>query len=74
MGWPLLNRSARWQLRRLIIYKRKGADARAKAKAAQQSGPSPQSLVVTGDGDAPLTHVAGGVVAGGSVEPEDSAA
>ena len=49
----------------------KRADARAKAKAAQQGGPSPQSLVVTGDGVTPLTSVAGEVTAGGSAQPED---
>ena len=43
----------------------KRADARAKAKAAQQGGPSPQSLNVTGDGVTPLTPVSGGVMAGG---------
>ena len=32
------------------VVKCKRADARAKAKAAQQGGPSPQSLNVTGDG------------------------
>ena len=54
--------------------KRKCVVARAKAKVAQQGGPSPQSLVVIGDGNAPLTPVAGEVAAGGSAEPEDSAA
>ena len=54
--------------------KRKRADARAKAKAAQQGSPSPQSLDVTGDGDTPLTPVAGEVAAGGLAEPEDSEA
>ena len=49
----------------------KRADARAKAKVAQQGGPSPQSLVVTGDGVTPLTFVAGEVTAGGSAQPED---
>ena len=52
----------------------KHADARAKAKAAQQKGPSPQSLDVTGDGVTPLTPVAGEVTAGGSAEPEDQEA
>ena len=33
--------------------------ARANAKAALQGGPSPQSLVVAGDGGTPLTSVAG---------------
>ena len=49
----------------------KRADARAKAKVAQQGGPSPQSLVVTEDGVTPLTSVAGEVTAGGSAQPED---
>ena len=49
----------------------KRADARAKAKAAQQGGPSPQSLGVTGDGVTPLPPVAGEVTAGGSAQPED---
>ena len=31
-----------------VVVKRKRADARAKAKATQQVGPPPQSLVVTG--------------------------
>ena len=50
-------------------YKR--ADARAKAKTAQQGGPSPQSLHVTGDGGTPLTPVPGEVTAGGSAQPVD---
>ena len=49
----------------------KRADARAKAKAAQQGGPSPQSLNVTGDGVTPLTPVAGEVMTGGSAQPKD---
>ena len=49
----------------------KRADACAKAKAAQQGGPSPQSLNVTGDGVTPLTPAAGEVMAGGSAQPED---
>ena len=43
----------------------KRADARAKAKAARQGGPS---LVVAGDGVTPLTAVAGEVTAGGSAQ------
>ena len=46
-------------------------NARAKAKAAQQGGPSPQPLDVTGDGVTPLTSAAGEVTAGGSAQPED---
>ena len=49
----------------------KRADARAKAKEARQGGPSPQPLVVAGDGVTPLTSVAGEVAAGGSAQPED---
>ena len=49
----------------------KRADARAKEKAAQQGGPSPQSLDVAGDGVTPLTSVAGEVTPGGSAKPED---
>ena len=49
----------------------KRADARAKAKAAQQGGLSPQSLVVTEDGVAPLTSGAGEVTAGGLAQLED---
>ena len=49
----------------------KRADARAKAKAARQGGPSPQSLDVTGDGVAPLTPAAGEVTAGGPAQPDD---
>ena len=47
------------------------ADACAKAKVSQQGGPSPQPLVVTGDGVTPLTPVSGEVAAGGSAQPED---
>ena len=47
------------------------ADARAKAEVAQQGGPSPQPLAVTGDGVTPLTSVPGEVSAGGSAQPED---
>ena len=54
---------------------RRGAAAHAlpmpKAKAAQQGGPSPQSLGVTGDGVTPLTPVAGEATAGGSAQSED---
>ena len=51
----------------------KRADARAKAKAAREGVPSPQSLDVTGDGATPLTPVAGEVTAGGAAaaQPED---
>ena len=51
----------------------KRADARAKAKAAQQGGPPPQPLGVTGDGVTPLTPVAGlyAPTRGGSAQPED---
>ena len=52
----------------------KRADARAKAKAAQEGGPSPQPLVVTEDGIAPATPVAGEATAGGSAQPEDPGA
>ena len=53
----------------------KRADARAKAKAAREGGPSPQSLDVTGDGVTPLTPVADEVTAGESAaaQPEDPA-
>ena len=47
------------------------ADARAKAKVAQQGGSSPQSLGVTGEGVTPLTPVSGEVAAGGSAQLED---
>ena len=51
----------------------KRADARAKAKVAQEGGPSPQSLAigVTEDGVTPLTPVAGEAAAGGPAQPED---
>ena len=47
------------------VAKRKRADARATAKVAHQGDPSPQSLVVTGDGNDPLTPMDGEVVARG---------
>ena len=49
----------------------KRADAHAEVEVAQQGGSSPQSLVVTGDGAAPLTSVAGEAAAGGAAQPED---
>ena len=49
----------------------KRAEARAKAKGAQQGAPSPQSQVVTGDGATPSTSVADEVTAGGAAQPED---
>ena len=49
----------------------KRADARAKAKAAQQGGPSPQPPGVAGVGVAPLTSGAGEVTAGGLAQLED---
>ena len=49
----------------------KRAEARAKAKGAQQGAPSPQSQVVTGDGVTPSTSVADEVTAGRSAQPED---
>ena len=52
----------------------KRADARAKAKAAQEGGPSPQPLGVTEDGVTPLAPVAGEAAAGGSAQPEDPGA
>ena len=53
----------------------KRADARAKARAAREGAPPPQSLDVTGDGVTPLTPVAGEVTAGESAaaRPEDPA-
>ena len=39
--------------------KRRRADSRTKTKAAQQGGPSPQSLDVTGDGNTPVTRAHG---------------
>ena len=42
---------------------------RAKAKAAQQGGPSPQPLDATGDGATPLTPAAGEATAGGPAQP-----
>ena len=52
--------------------KRKRVDARAKAKAARQGGPSPQPPDVTGDGATPLTPVAGDheVTAGEPAQPD----
>ena len=52
----------------------KRAGARAKAKAAQEGGPSPQSPGVTEDGVTPLTPVAGEATAGGAAQPEDAEA
>ena len=49
----------------------KRAGARAKLKAAQEGPPSPQPLVVTEDGVAPLTPVAGEAAAGGPAQLED---
>ena len=48
----------------------KRAGERAQAKAAQEGAPSPQPLVVTEDGAAPLTPVAGEAAAGGSAQPK----
>jgi hypothetical protein len=49
----------------------KRAGARAKAKAAQEGAPSPQSLVTTEDGVTPLTPVAGEAAAGGPAQHKD---
>ena len=49
----------------------KRAEARPKAKEAQQGAPSPKSQVVTGDGVTPSTSVADEVTAGGSAQSED---
>ena len=45
----------------------KRADSHAKAKAAQQGGPSTQPLNVAGNGAAPLTAMAEGAMAGGQL-------
>ena len=56
------NRSAQWQLGWSSASVRMHALRRRRPnRAAQQGGPSPQSLVVTGDGVTPLTPVAGEV-------------
>ena len=49
----------------------KRADARAKAKVAQEGGSSPQSLGVTEDVVTPLTPVAGEAAARGAAQPEE---
>ena len=49
----------------------KRADARAKAKVAEEGGPSPQPLGVAEDGVTPLTPVAGEAAAGGPAQHKD---